>query len=169
MGGSMAKLTTTAKPLSTEERLEKVLAVMVMDRINLYLDLKKVLGEKEGTEVFKKLYDEGIKRIRKNAPGGKLSILELMKREMISFPVLGFELTFDHEIENGEDVYYEHLTKCPFLDMAKKMGIAESPCDFICGYDVELAHRDKRGRWEIISMMGKGGKECQFRIRDWKD
>jgi hypothetical protein len=163
------KLPKPEKPMPVEDRLEKVLAVLVSDRIHLYLDLKKVLGEKEGTEVFKKLYDEGIKRIRKNFPGGKMPVGELMKRELISFPVLGFELSIDHEVENGEDVYYEHLTKCPFLDMAKKMGIAESPCDFICGYDVELALRDKRGRWEIKSRMGDGAKECQFRIRDWKD
>jgi len=152
-----------------EERLEKILNVLVSDRINLYLDLKKVLGEKEGVEVFKKLYDEGMKRIRKNFPGGKLPVGELMKRELVSFPMLGFELYIDHEVENGEDVYYEHLTKCPFLDMAKKMGIADSPCDFICAYDVEVALRDKRGRWEIISRMGDGAPECQFRIRDWKD
>ena len=92
-----------------------------------------------------------------------------MKRELVSFPVLGFELNIDHEVEDGEDVYYEHLTKCPFLDMAKKMGITDIPCDFICNYDVEVAHRDKRGRWEIISRMGDGSVECQFRIRDWKE
>lgn len=157
------------KPIPIEERLEKILNILVSDRINLYLDLKKVLGEKEGVEVYKKLYDEGMKRIRKNFPGGKLPIGELMKRELVSFPLLGFELYIDHEVENGEDVYYEHLTKCPFLDMAKKMGISESPCDFICSYDVEVALRDKRGRWEIISRMGDGAPECQFRIRDWKE
>ena len=92
-----------------------------------------------------------------------------MKRELISFPMIGFELHIDQEMENGEEVYYEHLTKCPFLDMTKKMGIAELPCDFICGYDVEVALRDKRGRWEIISRMGDGASECQFRIREWKD
>ncbi|MCX8044047.1 MAG: L-2-amino-thiazoline-4-carboxylic acid hydrolase, partial [Desulfobacterota bacterium] len=142
------------KPMPVEERLEKILSVLISDRINLYLDLKKVLGEKEGVAVYKKLYDEGMKRIRKNFPGGKLPVGELMKRELVSFPMLGFELYIDHEVENGEDVYYEHLTKCPFLDMAKKMGIAELPCDFICSYDVEVALRDKRGRWEIISRMG---------------
>lgn len=157
------------KPIPIEERLEKILNILVSDRINLYLDLKKVLGEKEGVEVYKKLYDEGMKRIRKNFPGGKLPVGELMKRELVSFPMLGFELYIDHEVENGEDVYYEHLTKCPFLDMAKKMGISESPCDFICSYDVEVALRDKRGRWEIISRMGDGAPECQFRIRDWKE
>ena len=92
-----------------------------------------------------------------------------MKRELVSFPVMGFELYIDHEVEDGEDVYYEHLTKCPFLDMARKMGISEIPCDFICSYDVELALRDKRGRWEVISRMGDGDPECQFRIRDWVD
>jgi hypothetical protein len=155
--------------MTAEQRLEKILPMLVSDRINLYLDLKKVLGEEKGTEVFKKLYDEGMKRIRKNFPGGKLPVGELMKRELISFPMIGFELHIDQEIENGEEVYYEHLTKCPFLDTAKKMGIAELPCDFICGYDVEVALRDKRGRWEIISRMGDGAPECQFRIRDWKE
>lgn len=163
------KLPKPDKPVSVEERLEKILSVLVSDRIYQYLDLKKVLGEEKGKEVFKQLYDEGINRIRKNFPGGKMPVGELMKRELVSFPMLGFELSIDHEVENGEDVYYEHLTKCPFLNMAKKMGIAESPCDFICGYDVELALRDKRGRWEIKSRMGDGASECQFRIRDWKD
>ena len=157
------------KPMPAEEQLEKVRAAYTSDRINLYLDLKKILGEKQGEEVFKKLYDEGMKRIRKNFPGGKLPVGELMKRELVSFPVLGFELHIDHEVEDGEDVYYEHLTKCPFLNMAKKMGIAELPCDFICNYDVEVALRDKRGRWEVLSRMGDGKDECLFRIREWKE
>ena len=157
------------KPIPVEQQLEKLRSQIVNDRINLYLDLKKILGDEKGEELFKKLYDESMKRLRKNFPGGKLPIGELMKRELVSFPVLGFELHIDHEVEDGEDVYYEHLTKCPFLDMAKKMGIKELPCDFICNYDVEVAHRDKRGRWEIISRMGDGNPECQFRIREWKD
>lgn len=157
------------KEIPAEVKLEKLITQLTSDRINLYLDLKKILGEEKGDELFKKLYDEGMKRLRKNFPGGKLPIGELMKRELISFPVLGFELHIDHEVEDGEDVYYEHLTKCPFLDMAKKMGISEIPCDFICDYDVKVAHRDKRGRWEIKSRMGDGKDECLFRIRDWKD
>jgi hypothetical protein len=32
-----------------------------------------------------------------------------------------------------------------------------------------VATRDKRGRWDIISRMGDGKQECQFRIREWKD
>jgi hypothetical protein len=158
-----------AQEIPLETQLEKVRAAYTSDRINLYLDLKKILGEKDGTELFKKLYDEGMKRVRQNFPGGKLPVGELMKRELVSFPVLGFELHIDHEVEDGEDVYYEHLTKCPFLDTAKKMGISEIPCDFICSYDVEVAHRDKRGRWEIVSRMGDGKDECQFRIREWKE
>jgi hypothetical protein len=157
------------KEIPLEDRLNKIITQLTSDRINLYLDLKKIMGEKEGEKLFRKLYDESMKRVRKNFPGGKLPIGELMKRELVSFPVLGFELYIEHENENGEDVYYEHLTKCPFLDMAKKMGISEIPCDFICNYDVEVAHRDKRGRWEILSRMGDGKEECQFRIRYWKE
>ncbi len=156
-------------PIPIETQLEKLRAQITSDKINQYLDLKKILGEENGEELFKKLYDEGMKRLRNNFPGGKLPIAELMKRELVSFPVLGFELHIDQEIEDGEEVFREHLTKCPFLDMAKKMGIKELPCDFICSYDVEVAQRDKRGRWEIISRMGDGADECQFRIREWKD
>jgi len=163
------RLPKPEKEIPLESQLEKLRDQLVSDRINLYLDLKKILGEEKGTELFKKLYDEGMKRLRKNFPGGKLPIGELMKRELISFPVLGFDLFIDHEVENSEDVYYEHLTTCPFLNMAKKMGISELPCDFICNYDVEVATRDKRGRWEIISRMGDGASECQFRIREWQE
>ena len=157
------------KEIPVEAKLEKIKSQMISDRINLYLDLKKIMGEEKGIEVFKSLYDESMKRIRANFPGGKLPIGELMKRELISFPVMGFELHIDHEVEDGEDVYYEHLTKCPFFDATRKMGIDEIPCDFICNYDVEVATRDKRGRWEIISRMGDGKDECLFRIREWKD
>jgi len=48
---------------------------MVSDRINLYLDLKKILGEEKGTELFKKLYDEGMKRLRKNFPGANCPLV----------------------------------------------------------------------------------------------
>lgn len=153
--------------LTCQEQLERVRAAYVHDRLNLYLDLKKLLGAEKGVELYKKLYDEGMKRIRKNFPGGRLPVGELMKRELVSFPVLGFELHIDHEIENGEDVYYEHLTTCPFLNAARAMHLEELPCDFICAYDVEVATRDKRGRWEIKSRMGDGATECLFRIRDW--
>jgi hypothetical protein len=163
------RLPKSDKVIPVEEQLEKLRFAVASDRINLYLDLKKIMGDDKGEEVFKKLYDEGIKRIRKNFPGGKISVGELMKRELVSFPILGFGLYIDHELEDGEDVYYENITKCPFLDMARKMGISEIPCDFICNYDVELAMRDKRGRWEVLSRMGDGAEECQFRIRESKE
>jgi len=163
------RLPKPEKEMPIEQQREILRSQIASERINLYFDLKKVLGEKQGVEVFRKLYNEGIERIRQRFPGGKLSIGELMKREQVSFPVMGFELSVDHEVENGEDVYYEHLTKCPFLEAAKKMNTPESPCDFLCGYDVEHALKDKRGRWEIISRMGDGKEECKFRIREWKD
>jgi predicted ArsR family transcriptional regulator len=168
-GGTIMRLPKPEKEMPIEQQREILRSQMASERINLYFDLKKVLGAKQGVEVFRKLYDEGIERIRKRFPGGKLPVGELMKRELVSFPVLGFELAIDHEVENGEDVYYEHLTKCPFLEAAKKMNAPESPCDFLCNYDVELAVKDKRGRWEIRSRMGDGKPECQFRIREWKN
>ncbi|MCP4716061.1 MAG: L-2-amino-thiazoline-4-carboxylic acid hydrolase [Deltaproteobacteria bacterium] len=150
-----------------EVQREKLIGGLASERINLYRDLKKILGEEKGEAVYRDLYYETIKRVRKNFPGGKLPIGELMKRELATFPVMGFELEIDHEVEDGEDVYYEHLTKCPFFDMAKKMGIDENVCDFICRYDVEFATQDKRGRWEVVSRLGDGADECQFRIREW--
>jgi hypothetical protein len=157
------------KEMPIEQQREILRSQLASSRINLYFDLKKILGDKQGEETFRKLYDESIKRIRKNFPSEKIPVAELMKRELVSFPVLGFELAIEHKVENGEDVYYEHMTKCPFLEMVKKMNTPESPCDFLCNYDVELAMRDKRGRWEIISRMGDGKEECKFRIREWKE
>lgn len=157
------------QPTPVEEKWKRLCQALSAERINLYFDLKKVLGKEQGEEVFKRLYDEGMKRIRKNFPGGKLPVGELMRRELTSFPMLGFELTIDEVEEEGEMTYYEHLTKCPFIDMARKMNTPEIPCDFLCKYDVELAVKDKRGRWEIISRMGDGAEECVFKIKEWKD
>ncbi|MBI5376157.1 MAG: L-2-amino-thiazoline-4-carboxylic acid hydrolase [Candidatus Schekmanbacteria bacterium] len=159
----------TPNPTPVEEKWKKICEGLAAERINLYFDLKKVLGEEKGTEVFKRLYDEGIQRIRKNFPGGKLPVGDLMRKELTSFPMLGFELTIDEVEEGGEKAYYEHLTNCPFLNMAKKMKTPELPCDFLCSYDVELAIKDKRGRWEIKSRMGDGASECVFKIKEWKD
>ncbi len=159
----------TPEQIPVEVQKEKLASQLAAEKINLYLDLKRILGEEKGKEVFKILYDEGIKRIRKNFPGGKLPVAELMKRELVSFPVLGFQLWIEQKQENGEEVFYEHLTKCPFLELTKKMGMTELPCDFLCDYDVELAIRDKRGRWEVLSRMGDEKKECTFKIREWKD
>jgi hypothetical protein len=100
---------------------------MVSDIINLYLALKKILGEAKEAEVFKRLYDEGMQCLRKYFPGGKLPVGEIMKRELVSFPLLGFELFIAHEVESNEDVYYEHLVKCPFLTMTKKWAYANCP------------------------------------------
>lgn len=157
------------KPIPLEMQREKLISAFTAERVNLHTDLKKILGDEEGEKLYKKLYYETMKRVRKNLPGGKLPIPELMKRELISFPVLGFELEIDHEVEDGEDVFYEHLTKCPFLDKAKEMEISDIVCDFVCKYDVEFAALDKRGRWEVISRMGDGDAECQFRIREWAE
>lgn len=163
------RLPKPEKEIPIEQQLKILRSQIASERINLYFDLKKILGEQEGVKIFRRLYEEGIKRIREKFPGGKLPIGELMKRELVSFPVLGFALTIEQEVEDGEDVYYEHLTRCPFLEASKKMNSPEIPCDFICNYDVELAIKDKRGRWEILSRMGDGKKECVFRIREWRD
>ncbi len=157
------------KPIPLEMQREKLISAFTAERVNLHTDLIKLLGEDEGEKLYKKLYYETIKRVRKNFPGGKLPIAELMKRELISFPVLGFELEIDQENEDGEEVFYEHLTKCPFLDKAKELGIEDNVCDFICKYDVEFAALDKRGRWKVISRMGDGDEECQFQIREWAE
>jgi len=163
------KVPRPEKPIPLEVQREKLISAYTGERINLHTDLIKLLGREEGEKLYKQLYYETMKRVRQNLPGGKLPIPELMKRELISFPVLGFELEIDEEEENGEQVFYEHLTKCPFLDKAREMGITDNVCDFICKYDVEFAAKDKRGRWEVISRMGDGDKECQFRIREWAE
>ena len=77
------KIPKPEKEMSAEEMLERVRGAYASDRINLYCDLKKILGNEQGGELFKKLYDEGMKRVRKNFPGGKLPVGELMKRELV--------------------------------------------------------------------------------------
>ena len=52
------------KEMPIDQQREILRAQLASAQINLYFDLKKVLGDKQGVVVFRKLYDEGIERIR---------------------------------------------------------------------------------------------------------
>ena len=137
-------------------------------RINLYHDLKKILGDREGKEVHRKLYNMSAARSVDNYLGPNPEVKTIVETELLNFRLIGFELTGTMEIEDGEEVFYEHITKCPFWEYTKMKGIKEMPCDITCKYDSERGMHDEIGRWECLSRLVDGKEKCLFRIRPFK-
>lgn len=137
-------------------------------RINLYHDLKKILGDRMGKDVHRRLYNMSSDRAVHNYLGPNPGVRKIVELELVNFQAMGFELKGRVEIEDGEEVFYEHFTRCPFLEYTKMKGIKEMPCDITCKYDSERGMSDEIGRWECLSRMADGKDECVFRIRSFK-
>ncbi len=167
----MTKLKPAELPfvVSEERRKDMVIFGFLNElRINIYHDLKKILGERRGKEVHKELYNKSANRGFHKALGPDCSIKELIEFELLNFPLYGMELWGEEKIENGEKVYYEHITKCPFWDYVKMKGYKESPCDITCKYDAERGVKTGIGRWETIQRMPDGASKCIYKIRPFK-
>lgn len=137
-------------------------------RINMYHDLKKILGDREGKEVHRRLYNMSAERSVDNYLGPNPSVRSIVELELLNFKLLGFELTGHMEIEDGEEVFYEHITRCPFWEYTKMKGIKEMPCDITCKYDSERGMAQEIGRWECLSRLADGKDKCVYRIRPFK-
>lgn len=163
------KLEAPAPPLPIDQLKDMLIRGILAElRINLYHDLKKILGDKKGKAVYKEFYRRSSDRAVHNYLGPKPSVKQIVMLELVNFKLFGFELTGTMEIEDGEEVYYEHFTKCPFLDYTRMKGYKEMPCDTICKYDSERGMDDEIGRWECLSRMADGASECVFRIREFR-
>jgi hypothetical protein len=134
-------------------------------RVNLYHDLKAILGDRLGKEVHKKLYNLSADRGFHAALSPDCTIRELVEIELLNFPLFGMELWGEEVVENGIKVCYEHITKCPFWNYVQMKGYKESPCDITCKYDAERGVKTGIGRWETIQRMPDGASECIYRIR----
>jgi len=159
-----------AKAPMPVDKLKDMLIFGILNelRMNLYQDLKKILGDREGKEVHKKLYNMSADRSVKNYLGPNPSVRQIVELELLNFRLLGFELTGHMEIEDGEEVFYEHITKCPFWEYTKMKGIKEMPCDVTCRYDSERGMKEEIGRWECLSRLADGADKCVYRIRPFK-
>ncbi len=167
----MTKLKPAKMPfvVSKEKRKEMLIFGFLNElRINTYHDLKAILGDRLGKEVHKELYNRSADRGFHAVLGPECTIKELVEFELLNFPLFGMELWGEEKIENGEKVYYEHITKCPFWDYVKMKGYKESPCDITCKYDAERAVKGGVGRWETIQRMPDGASKCIYRIRPFK-
>ena len=167
----MAKLKAAKMPykLSVEQRKDMLIFGFLNElRVNLYHDLKEILGEWEGKEVHKQLYNKSADRGFHAVLGPDTTVKELVEMELLNFPLFGMELWGEEKIENGEKVYYEHITKCPFWEYTKMKGIKEMPCDVTCRYDSERGMKEEIGRWECLSRLADGADKCVYRIRPFK-
>lgn len=161
------------KPANPPMPLEQLKGMLIFGllaelRINLYHDLKKLLGDREGKEIHRKLYNLSAGRSVDAYLGPNPTIKQIVELELLNFKLLGFELTGHMEMEDGEEVYYERITRCPFWEYTKMKGLKEMPCDITCKYDSERGMAEEIGRWECLQRLADGKDKCIFRIRPFK-
>ncbi|MCP4197847.1 MAG: hypothetical protein GY762_11925 [Proteobacteria bacterium] len=165
----MRKLESAEPPVPMEQLKEMLTFGLLCElRVNLYHDLKKILGDRMGKDVHRQLYNMSSSRSAHGYLGGDFSMENIMKLELLNFPLLGFDVHVEVNEEDGRDVYYEHITRCPFWEYTKMKGIKEMPCDITCKYDSERAMKEGIGRWECLSRQADGKDECLFRIRPFR-
>ena len=165
----MPRLEPKQMPMPPEQLRQMLIFGLLAElRINLYHDLKKILGDHEGKEVHRQLYNMSAHRSAHGYLGPNPTVRQIIETELANFPLLGFELWGEVKQENGEEVYYEHITKCPFWEYTKMKGIKEMPCDITCKYDSERAMKEEVGRWECLSRLADGKDKCLYRIRPFK-
>ncbi len=163
------ELKPSEAPMPPEQLKSMLIFGMLAElRINLYHDLKKLLGDREGKEIHRALYNLSAGRSVDNYLGPNPQIRQIVELELLNFRLLGFELTGRMEIEDGEEVYYEHITKCPFWEYTKMKGLKEMPCDITCKYDAERGVKEEIGRWECLQRLVDGKDSCIYRIRPFK-
>jgi hypothetical protein len=165
----MPMLKPAPAPIPVEQLRQMLIFGLLAElRINLYHDLKKLLGDRKGKEVHKELYNMSAHRSAHAYLGPHPTVRQIVMTELLNFPLLGFQLEGEVTEEDGEEVFYEHITRCPFWEYTKMKGFREMPCDVTCKYDSERAMKEEIGRWECISRLADGAEKCLFRIRPFK-
>ena len=127
----------------------------------LFQSLVSAYGPEKGKTIYDELFEENFKK-RSSRFEGK-DIGDIMMAEIDMFPAMGWKIWVEKCEENGLDVWYEHLGKCPHLEATRKYKLPD-PCPLICDMDCVLGEKYKVAHWERMKHMPAGDDECCFRI-----
>lgn len=149
------------KGIPWEKQKEMLIELSALKLPLLYQSLAATYGEAKGRQIFNEIFETNFKKRAARFQGK--SIVDIMMAEIEIFPAFGWEIWIEKKTENGQTVCYEHLGRCPHLDATRKHKLPD-PCSLICDMDCEMGQKYKVGKWERLSHMPSGDKECCFRI-----
>jgi len=159
----MTKL--TGKEIPWEKQKEMLVEAVALKLPMLHNSLIETYGEEKGRQMYDEIFETNFKKRAKQFEGK--SIVNIMMAEIDVFPSFGWDIWIEKKEENGKEVCYEHLGKCPHLEATRKYDLPQ-PCDIICGMDCEMGKKYKVGIWEQMSHIPSGDMECCFKITAYK-
>ncbi len=155
----MTKL--TGKEMPWEKQRDLLIEVAAMKLPRLYASLEETYGAEKGRQIYDEIFETNFQK--RAAVFKDKNIVDIMMAEIDIFPAMGWDIWIEKTEEDGKEVCYEHLGKCPHLEGTRKYKMPD-PCDLICGMDCRMGQKYKVGKWEQISHMPSGDKECCFKI-----
>jgi len=153
------------KEIPWEKQKEILVEAVALKLPMLHNSLIETYGEVKGRQMYDEIFETNFKKRAKQFEGK--SIINIMMAEIDVFPSFGWDIWIEKKEEDGKEVCYEHLGKCPHLEATRKYGLPQ-PCDIICGMDCEMGKKYKVGIWEQMSHIPSGDMECCFKITAYK-
>lgn len=153
------------KEIPWEKQKEMLVEAVALKLPLLHSSLVETYGEEKGRQMYDEIFETNFKKRAKRFEGK--SIVNIMMAEVDVFPTFGWDIWIEKKEEDGKEVCYEHLGKCPHLEATRKYGLPQ-PCDIICGMDCEMGKKYKVGLWEQMSHIPSGDMECCFKITTYK-
>ncbi|OGL53619.1 MAG: hypothetical protein A3G31_09415 [Candidatus Schekmanbacteria bacterium RIFCSPLOWO2_12_FULL_38_15] len=153
------------KEIPVEKQREILVERNALKFTELHMALTQAFGEKEGARIYEEVYELRFKKGSSQAQGRKLE--DIIKAELSIFPALGWKLWAEKKVEDGEEVWYEHLEHCPYWTATKKHNLP-APCKILCDMDSRFGEKYKLGLWKLMKHMPSGDSECCFRITPFK-
>ena len=149
------------KELPFEKQKEMLVEAVALKLPLLYKSLIETYGDKNGKRMYEELFETNFKTRAARFKGK--NIVDIMMAEVEVFPTFGWEIWIEKKQEINNVFCFEHLVKCPHLAATKKYNLPD-PCPIICDLDCIMGDKYKVAKWERISHVPSGDKECCFKI-----
>lgn len=149
------------KQMPWEKQRDVLIEAVALKLPRLYQALVEAYGEEKGKQVYKELFEVNFKK--RAAQFKDKDVGDIMMAEIGYFPAMGWGIWIEKKEENGQSVWYEHLTRCPHLDATRKYKMAD-PCPIVCDMDCVMGEKYKVAKWQRMKHMPSGDSECCFRI-----
>ncbi len=154
-----------SKEVAWEDQRDMLVDFLSLQLPKLHQQLTGAYGEEKGQEIYDKLYEMEFMSRSGHFIGKDVG--EVMLAEMEIFPIMGWKLWVEKREEDGVTYWYEHLQNCPPLEACRKYGLSD-PCNVVCAPEIKLAEKNKIGKWERLTHLASGDKECLFKIRNFE-
>jgi len=145
-----------ADAVSSDDLFEILRKMVGSEQLRVYKFLTEFFGKELGEKAFEYYLQEQM-NMRLSTPAG-----EVLAYADVIAKSLGGQVTMTR---NDEEIKSESVEQCPYMSLAKEMGMQGSPCETICRRQMDAVEKFKSIKIERIKLFpGKDGS-CIFLSR----